>query len=546
MSQKQGASNKTPLIVMSVVGLLVVSALAYFLTRPPKSPMVTELYKYYPDNTAFFVELSPGDKLSSRFFSGMDKLRAMHKDSPQQDNMQLSQLFQKDFEPQFSAGTWKADPKSESDTLPFLMVIPTKKGVSMDTLTQDLHLPANSYSIQKEGDATFLQSKSAHTPILALHQNHLLVSNDAAILKTALEDYKTPSSLLDNPLYKNNLKLLPTERQGTVLALTEEFRDLSQQAPSPAKNPTLDNLSELQQKLQAATPVMVASVKVDKDQFIHFDSFTPVDLAKVEDTAFRKDIQSLYSHQATFQLSQILPQNTVLYGGMVGLADYYDLYINHIATKEDKTSIESFENQLKMMGLDLRKNLISLLDGKSAIGVTASTGQPNILLFLNSTPDTQKAIDQFGMMAAQMTGGKMNDKQVEGDHTLKVLESPMMPIKVAYSNVDTGTLAFGTQAGLEEVYAIEQKKSPSLNENKLYKELSASMPSKVNGLFFINLQEGAALVDELAKKSPASAASRKNQVKELFSGIEGVAGSNTLDPSNVLKGHVTVKLTPQS
>ncbi len=554
MSAKPGAANKKVLIIMSVVGLLVMATVAWVLTRTAKTNMVTELYKYYPENTAFFMEVEPGEKLASRFFTSLDKMRAMSANKTAQaghNDIKLASLFEKDFEPQFSAGTWVAGNKGQNASEPaqagaarqdnpFLVVVPTKKGVTMETLAKDLKVDMANFEQKKQDDATLLVSKNQQHPPLALHDGHLLIADSEATITSALGEYKTDETLLDNPLYKENLALLPAEREGTVLTLNGEIQQLSE---NDVKDPTMQNVVQLQKEMQAATPVMVGSIEIDKDQYIKFNSFTPVNLSKIQKEGFRKDVKDLFAKQATFTLPNILPENTVVYGGMVGLGQYYDMYVNHIANAEGKQAISNFEKQMQMMGLDLRKNLVSLLDGKAAVGIMANAGNPEMLFFLNYTPDTEKTLSQFGMMAAQMTGGKVADKKVDEQHTIKVIESPAMPIRVAYSNVQADTVVLGTQAGVENVYAVEQNKQPALDENKLYKELAGELPSKVSGVFFVDLAKGAALIDDLSRRAPRGAnAAQQANMKELLSGFEGIAGSNSMEGEKMLKGHLTIKL----
>lgn len=540
-------ASKKPLIVMSILGLLVMAVIAFVFTRPPKSSLVVaDLYKYYPENTAFYMEVAPGDKLSSRVFQGVDNLRTMSGGTPGHGEVKIADIFQKDFQPAFTVGMWvpaeKADAAPQSGEPPFLMALPLKSNVTPATLASDLKVSMESFNTVKEGDSMILESKTGQHPPIAFHKNTLLVASTADVLKQALAEYKTPATLLDNPLYKKHLSLLPAKRQGTILALNNELKNMPQ--AKVGQNPGIQKIAELQKQMSAATPVTVAGINISNDELITLDAFTPVDLAQVENEAFRKDIQTLMARQETFDLPQILPEETVLYGGMMGLGQYYDIYMNHFADEKGKASTEQIQSQLKMLGLDLRKNIISLLDGKSAIGIIAKQGTPDILLFLKHDADTQKTMDQFGMMAAQMTGGKLADKDMGENHMAKVLESPAIPVKVGYSNVKEDTLVLGTQQGLEEMYNVQQKKHPSLGDSKLYKELAATMPAKVSGVFFIDVEQGSVLLDGLAQQSAQQANLPKNKsMKEALKGIDGVAGSNTIVGDDMMKGQLTIKLS---
>ncbi len=547
MSDPKSDSTKSVLIPMSIAGLLILGIVVFVILHQHKSTgFISDLHQYYPENTAFYMEISPGEKLSVRLLKGLDRLRALRSQTPSQEQASMKTLFKKDFQPMISVGVWLPEPQGKPDATnhgTFLMVIPTRSGLTAETLVSDLKLPLSAVNITHDGGATFLQSKTDSHPVLALYHDHLLAAYSQDTVKQALAIRQSNHSLLDNPLYKKNLTFLPQERQGTVLALTGQFQKLPD---SNLNNPSLQKLIAFQRQIQAATPVMVGSLTINKDQFIHFDSFTPVDFSRVSDQSFRDDIKTLYQKQAVFDLPKFLPEDTVLYGGMLGLGQYYDIYANHIATQEGKDALANVDNQLKMVGLDLRKDIIGLLDGKSAIGVISHHGQPDVLLFLNNTSDTQKALSQLGTMAAQLTGGKFFVQKMDQKHDVKVLQTPSVPVKIAYSDVEPDTLALGTQSAMEKMYTIEQKKDPSLNDNKLYQELTASMPKQVNGVFFVDFQKSAALLDDVRKMAhaPQAAQFSKTNFQTVLSGIDGVAGANTMDlKNNVLNGHITVKLT---
>lgn len=549
MSEQQ-QSNRKALIYMSILGLIVMASIAYVFTRPPKTSMITDLYQYYPQNTVFYLEIAPDEKLLSRFFQGLDKLRAISSEV-KRDEVNLETIVKKDFQPALSLGAWKPESATgDSATAkpqepPFLAVILTKSGFTLESLATDLKIPANEYTIAKEGDVTYLESKaSPNHPFLASHKSYLLIANSKQTIQQALKEYQAPGTLLDNPTYKKHLALLPKDRQGTVLALTSELQNMPQQEKMAQQDETFRKLAEIQKQVQAATPVMLGSIAIDKNQFITFDSFTPVDLANVKDEAFRKDIKTLLEKQATFNLTQFLPKETVAFGGMVGLGNYFDMYMNYVTDEAGKKSIEGIQNQLKMVGLDLRKNIVSLLDGKSAVGVVAKKGQPDVLLFLNHNAETHKTMEQFGMMAAQMSGGKISDKKIDETHVVKVLESPAVPMKIGYSHVGSDTLVLGTQAGLENLYEVQQSKAASIAENKLYKELAASMPEKASGVFFVDFRQGTALIDDLTKNQPES--KQEKSLKTLLGGIEGAAGSNMIDKDMMIRGRLTVKLAAEN
>ncbi len=544
MSENQPKSNNAKLLIMALLGLVAVAAAVFFFMQPKKGQLVTELYRYYPENTGLYVELAPGDQLASRFFNGVDKLRTLSNPRSPKIDVQLSQLFEKDFQPVFGFGSWPSTTANNSQAAPnneFLAVIPTRGNVTPESLAKTLGLPMEQLAVTKEGDTTLITTKSPSNGAMALHKGNLLTAENVDVLRAAVKEYQTSKTLLDNPLFKDNLGLLPEKRQGTVLMASAAFNRMPPNLPGAVKNDTMVKIAEFQQQMQTATPVMVGSISIEKDQYIQFDTFTPLALDKIKNESFRKDIAQALTSQSTLDMAKLLPENTVLYGGMAGLGHYYDLYANHIATEESKASLNTITTQLQALGLDLRKNIISLFDGKAAIGLMAKNGQPDVLVFLNQNADTTKTMEQLGAMTAQMTGGQMVDQKVDASHSLKVLQSPALPLKVGYSGVQTDTLAVGTQDGLQTMYSIQQKKAPSLSESKLYKELTEKLPAKSSGIFYMDVRNSAALLDAASK----GAISGQAGMKEVLGGIEGIAGANTLDGNKLLKGHMTVKLASE-
>jgi Protein of unknown function (DUF3352) len=542
--EDQADQPKYQIIVIALICLAIVWAVLYFGGDYLRPRMVTKFYRYYPPQTIFYLEASPGEKLSLNLFKRIETLLASSGNNLNTQDVPLAEVFQKDFQPTFSYGIWAAKgtlgSHSVNQATPTLIAVSLKPEVTPKTLAADLKVPMDNFQVTSQGDAQILISKNPQYPLLAFHDHTLLIANSTNTLNQALNAFKTQNSLLNNALFKWNARLLPKERQGTLFSsLQMQFYPNEQ-----TQNKTIRNILLLQRLMQKAAPVLVASIRFERDQIIHFESFTHMDLSQLPDDSFRKDFQRLFQKQESLNLAQVLPQDTVFYGSMVGLGGYYDLFNSHIADEDVKKTVSTLNNQLKIFGLDLRKNLISLVDGESAIDIVEHQNHPDLLIFLTQNPDNQKTMDQLGMVAAKMSRGAILEKNVDSTHSIKLVASPAFPLQIGYSNFQNDVLVLGSKAGLEGLYERQQKKQSSLKDSRLYQDLFPMMPSKVNSVFYVDVHQVMALLDQLVQHAPRGVdVSRTKRLKDLLNGVEGIGGVNTLENENMFKGYYTVKLS---
>lgn len=565
MSATQSSNNNTKTIAV-VCGLLVLlAAVAYvFGFGAKKTTLVTDHGNYYPEKVALFMEVAPGDQLAAKVLKAMDTLQ-----STQTSNFHVSELYSKDFEPSISMGLWdlpanttmasRLNSPSQPPTGSFLFIINTKPGVTLDKVLADMELPKEEFTIAQEGDASVAtmnhsgnhsgnnpEKNAATNPVMGLHKNHLIFASSKAILDQSLKGGKDVKHLLDNEAYKKALALLPGNRQGSFLAASEGMQGFDASDPKMAEQlnamPEMKKYIEVNQVLSKSIPLTVSSLVIDGRTFT-LDSYSPVDLTQIKDEALRNDFKKLLAGTVAFDLPSVLPESTVMLFGMSNLSNYLDLYRLHMASENQQKQIADVEKQLKVIGLDLQKNVLACLEGKFGFSILSKEGKPDFLLFLNANENTHKSLDQLTTLATAM--GQAEKKETTmGTHTVTLLATPQSPIKIAFGDILKDTMAIGTSSGVENIFDVEQKKSNSLESAPLYKELTKGLPKKVNGFFYLNMQEGSKLVNDLYTLGAMTGKvpSQMPPVMGALENILGVAGASYPEGDRMVRGHFVMKL----
>lgn len=557
--------RKLPFIIAGVVAVLALVYMAVFGFS--KGKLVTDHDRYYPERAAFYMEIAPSEKLATRVLSGMDQMRGMVDKHP--PLLSLSSTFNKDFEPIISMGFWdmKPHPKPEESPSSYLVVVTVKKGVTLQQVADDFKLPKDAYTITPGvpgtgpkttgGKPDTLISKAAGSAktVMALDGNHLLLTNSQAVLDEALAQDDPHKKLLANPLFRDNLKYLSQRRQGTILSSSSGIPTMDPSDPMVAKamaaRPAMKRFVDLQQEFAQAVPGSVMGIEIQNDRLVRINCYSPTDLGKITNASFRKDIQDLLTQTYTFDVPTVLPQTTVVYFGVSNLSKYYDMYVNYVASDSDKRMIADTENKAKMFGLDLRKNVIGIFDGKFGVSLLSNAGHPDVSVFFDYNENTKKTLAQLTAVATAALQAQQSEKAIDDKHTLTVLESPASSTKLAFGNVLQDTVAIGTQGGVEEIFSVQQHKAEALNNSALYKELTAGMPAKGNFIFFISFKDGVKLLEKVTQTPPdpksgmpKTDAKQREKALDFLKSFEGVAALSTADSDRMMHGVMTLKLSP--
>ncbi|MBY0402680.1 MAG: DUF3352 domain-containing protein, partial [Cyanobacteria bacterium] len=388
-------------------------------------------------------------------------------------------------------------------------------------------------------------------PLMALSSGHFIFASSKTVMDEALSTEKTKKTILDNPFFKANLHHLPSQRQGTFLISSTgmQSNDLSDPSLKPLleQDPSLKKNLENSVSLSNAIPGSVSALKIQGDQLITIDSYSPIDFSKIENTTLRDDFKGFITNSATYDLPTVLPKSTIALVGMTNLSKFYDLYMTHLATDAQKAKISTTENQLKLMRIDLRKDIVSCLDGKAGFGIVGNEGMsPDYLVFLNMNEGTKKVMEQVSALATTIAQATKTEKSMNsGAHTMTLLESPRSPIKLAYGDIMKDAMAIGTAPGVENIYTTQQNASTSLNNSPLFKTLMGDSPDKVSGFLFLNVQEGRALLEKIVAQRGGAGAPQM-AVLNFLKGIDGVYAISYPENDALLKGHFAIKLAAPS
>lgn len=540
MSELQTPTNQAPKWLALAAGLLVAGGIGFWLFQQNQPKMVTELYRYYPQNTAMFMEIKPSQTLASKIVRGLDSLSSVIRQKQGLPNTQLlSELFNKDFEPTLAAGVWQMAEPAKAQQGKFLAVITLKKGVSPQTILTDMKLNPNQYEQSDYNGAKLFINRSSQAPSMAFHNNQLLLSDTEDTLKASVDEYKTPESLLTQPFIKQHIGELPAQREGTILVVSSEMQALT---PKNTRNQLQAPLEAFQEKIRPAFPGTLAAIQVSNDRLIKVESSSPMDATQITDATLRSDMVALLGKKGAFSMPGTLPESTTLFAGMVDLAGYYDFFLKYIAPSDSQKMVEQASAQLKVMGLDLRKNIVALLEGPTAVGVANVSTPPQIALFLNHSADTVKTLDQLSALAAQMTGGRVVEKQLDSQTKANIIESRFIPVSLGYSAPEQKPLVFGTTSALETMATVSSGKAPAFGNTALYKELTSGFPQQLNNIFFLNTHNTSQWIDALSQGRSAKQAAGSLAIKQLLNSMDGVAMATTMDGQRMV-GYTVIKLS---
>jgi hypothetical protein len=569
-AEKHVKNNKQTVIVVGLLVAVVAAVAVVFgfnLLPGGSGGLITDHERYYPERTAFYLELAPGESIAERAVTDLDRVLTVMGDG--QKPISFADAYGQTFDPEISLGFWdmKSDPGTGQTSGSFLAVLKTKPDVTLQQLAENFKIPKESYTIQPldsvaGGTLDVLVSNKPSLPedaaapqapsqtVMAIHDNHLLLTSTQAVLEESLGDADSHKSLMENTLFLDNLKRLEAKRQGTVLISSAQMNSVNMEDPAVAaaleKAPSMKKLLEYQQEFIQAAPVSVGGLVVDEDtRIIRFTSLTPLNLSKLSNPELREDFKKLLTDVYAFNVPSVLPQSTLMYLGVANLSSFYDMYMTYIASAPEQGEVDKMEQGAKMVGLDLRKNIVGLLDGKFGISLAFQEGQPDVSLFVSNNENTQKTMEQLSLLATSMLQAEKTEKSIDDSHTLTLLASPAAPMNVAYGNVMDDTLVMGTQNAVESVFSVQQHKSDSLGDTALYRELTASMPTKATMFFYSSFQEMAVVLKKMMEaQPPANLADAQKQQKllEMLNGIEGIAAVNTSDSDTLLRSVISVKL----
>ena len=158
------------------------------------------------------------------------------------------------------------------------------------------------------------------------------------------------------------------------------------------------------------------------------------------------------------------------------------------------------------------------------------------------TSDRSKAEQTLSKLntLAQSGGAEVKEATIEGV-SMTQWGIPLQSSLVNYGWLDDSTLLFAV--GESTATTISKGASPSIKDNGIFKNVTGSLGSKEQGLFFMNAQE----ILATARSSPAvsTALLASPEVEAFLSSLEGIAMVGAQPNNNTVVGEALVTFTKQ-
>jgi hypothetical protein len=525
-------------VIASAIGLG-----AYTFWPKSHDGVPDQLYRFYPANTEFFLEVAPGNKLSGRVYKVLeDKFNVTVTTAPTPGKPgapnaaatdtpgQLLSQFEQTFKPYFSLGTWQPTTTAANPLEPnTLVVLPLKEKLTFEALNARFNRKADEFVPKTFGKHTYYENKANHAA-MAIVENLVLLANRPPVMETALGQLDAPdktTNVYEEALNKTTLGKLPGQRQGTWLVHKPKNSDgaLSQAGAVPA--PLLNKLKQL----QSVNPITVGAIHIEGDQWIETTFLSPYFLNDIPDPKLREQLKAIYSTNVALKAPSVLPEDVAMAVDVYGINRIYHLYADFFALPNEKQRLAGMTQFLKSFNIDFDQDAMGLLSEEATLGI--SSGQNMPFLVLSGKPERMASLQK---MANVVTSGffpiKLQSHQ-EGSTTINTLamqgpQAAMAP-QVSFATLPKSFIGLAPTGVLMEVLSTAEGKSKNLAANPQFKELTHGFPATGNGLFYLNMEQATTMA-----QSTGNAA-----VKEFITAIAVM----TAPDGDMLKGQVRIKLT---
>ncbi len=531
--------NSSATMLKAVIGVvllaLVVVGVMFFMNRPGDKETLSV---YYPENSAFFLEFQPGGQLVQGFLNFVEEqeaeAQAMLKQQGLDANLKLpdtqnglskdlAKNFSRKFKPQFSVGVWPktADSTARQMDAYYVMILPLQKpDMAVEALLPELERKAEDFTKKEYKGVPYLVENTPSSPggrptVMAVHEGNFLVTEYPEALQTALDTrMEKKPNVFDRSENKKGLAKLPADRQGTFIVNNKVF------AADP--DPNLDRANKL-------VPFVFGALRVRDDSLLLADFHMPVFLENIEDAEVRQAVQGLLKDEKNpFRAASVLPGDTRFFVSLGHLDGLLNVKFDHFSSQDEQKNLMGAQMMLGMMEIDLRKDIIGLLNGEVVVAmrengnVPMNRSIPMLLLSKSQEKDASlnkiKKLASSGMIPLQAKQEQMGSVSVD---------TYMVPVeggakRFGLAAISNDMVALAEASDMDDLVGITDRKEQPLKETALYKELTQGLPGKGTGMLFVNLE---------------------GTPSEFIRAIAGVFDSEN-DQS--FTGHVVVKLAPDA
>jgi hypothetical protein len=568
----------------------VIASVAYYLLMPEGVP--GQLYRYYPASTGFYLELSPGKKLTHRFVSYLQEKNAEQELlEAQEEARQLPELaptaqesakgtglepkpkadeklktdlksgtepqpepvlvpqaqkppqtrqhnfrraflqkFENTFEPYFSVGAWPKTGQSP-DEGHMLVALPLKEDLTLPELVRRFNLPASDFQADRYRKTLFYIEKESRIGLAIVNGKLLIANTPEAIHQALAHGTRQQPHVYEHPENKRYLARLPRMRQGTFILNNTVY---TPNALTGGGNSIASRLGSGMTGFSHALPLTVGAIRAQREDVVNVEFLTPILLKNLPSESFRKSLREVYSSSERFGQAEQLPADTTLMVGMTGLDRAYDFYRDYLMQPDAGRLLKIADFYLSNFRLDFRRDIVSLLEHRTVIA--ARPGNTSLIVLLDKDVRKDQALDKLStLFAAGAFPIKQQTEQV-GDLSIRTLSLPQASPdrKLNYGTLSGrggSSIAFATPKDYQALMAIRTDTRNNLAGNPEYRQLMESLPPKSALQVYLNLKNS----------------SKKPQPAMQPDWIEGLGFSLRVTPekpneTDLLEGQFNLKL----
>ena len=334
-------------------------------------------------------------------------------------------------------------------------------------------------------------------------KNHILGASSDALLKKGIDlmDGKGSDRFIHSEGFKSLFKASDLSRAGLLFMDMEKiFPTISSNVMSADKTPT-KAAADINKDLQS---FKYLGLTFNIQKGLKIEGVLTINKEK----AGRELLQTINMEPRKLKSLNFMPENVVIYGANIFEPSlFFEQFTKGFGKKAAKKTPGEFFGE--STGVDLEKDIIPSIGNEfffsvSAQDKTAPLQVPDITMGLE-IKDREKIKNIFNKIRANLAKSS-KQKSIPGesyegyDVNFLPISAPI-PIQPTYSIVNNFLLFSVSQAGIRRAIDTLKGKIPPLDKSKKY--ISANIPVKNNGMFFINASLLWDSLSEVITKAPA-------------------------------------------
>ena len=357
---------------------------------------------------------------------------------------------------------------------------------------------------------------------IALLGNKIVIADETAVVKQAIDTFKGEPSLASDPESKTALKQpLKLKNELMKVYITDYDRLLGI---------GLENSVDAN-KIAALQPVesLVMGVGTEKKQ-LNIQSYTQ--LKPSIDLGEYKPLKQKIARQFP-------PQTIALINGQ-GINSFWNTLVTLSQQDRDfKRGLDGVRMSARWLtGLDLDKDIFSWMDGEFALGIVptqqAIIPELNLksgLAFVLESSDRDTAQNTLGIVGNQLQNqlGIIPQTQEIDRQTVTNWSVPYSNIGVSYGWIDEDRLLL--TLGNDVFASVSNGGSKSLPNSSTYKQLAGKLPKENLSYFYLDMKQAMTEV----KQIPNLNLDEQSETMMLLNSIQSIGAASTMTDSQTTK-----------